>query len=83
MIVSSESLMKRESNPGDPKSEMERKIKESGTRPLPVNRADVPANQVSISSTLNVRIFCTNVNLAAFSSYVLALAKNSYKNTRI
>ncbi len=26
-----------------------------------------------------VRIFCTNVVLAAFSSYVLALAKNSYE----
>lgn len=47
MEVSSESLMKRESNPGDPKSEMERKIKESGTRPLPVNHANVPANQVN------------------------------------
>jgi len=34
---------------------------------------------VSISSTFFARIFCTNVILAAFSSYVLALANNSYK----
>ncbi len=35
--------------------------------------------QVSISSTFNVQIFCTNVVLAAFSSYFLTLAKNLYK----
>ncbi len=29
-----------------------------------------------------VRIFCTNVVSAAFSSYILALAKNLYKNAR-
>jgi hypothetical protein len=37
------------------------------------------SDQVSISSTFYVQIFCTNVVLAAFSSYVLALAKNLYK----
>jgi len=34
---------------------------------------------VSISSTFYVRIFRTNIVSAAFSSYVLAMAKNSYK----
>jgi len=37
------------------------------------------ALQASISSTFYVQIFCTNFVLAAFSSYVLALAKNLYK----
>ncbi len=35
--------------------------------------------QGSISPTFFVRIFCTNVVLAAFSSYALALTKNSYE----
>jgi len=35
--------------------------------------------QVSISSTFFVLIFCTNVISAAFSSYILALSKNSYE----
>jgi len=35
--------------------------------------------QVSISSTFLRTNFCTNVVSAAFSCYVLALAKNSYK----
>jgi len=35
--------------------------------------------QVSISSTFYAQIFHMKVVLAAFSSYVLALAKNSYK----
>ncbi len=35
--------------------------------------------QVSISSTFYVQIFRTNVVSAAFSSYVLALGRNSYK----
>jgi len=39
----------------------------------------VDNEQVSISSTFYVQIFCADVVLAAFSSYVLALAKNSYK----
>ncbi len=34
---------------------------------------------LSISSTLIARVFCTYVVLVAFSSYVLALGKNSYK----
>ncbi len=34
---------------------------------------------LSISSTFYVQIFRTNVILAAFSSYVLALSKNSYE----
>ena len=34
---------------------------------------------VSMSSTFYVQIFRTNVILAAFSSYILALAKNLYK----
>ncbi len=34
---------------------------------------------MSISSTFYVQIFCTNVVLAAFSSYVLALSKNLYE----
>ncbi len=33
---------------------------------------------MSISSTFYVQIFHTNVILAAFSSYVLALGRNSY-----
>ncbi len=37
------------------------------------------AEQVSISSTFYVQIFRTNVILAAFSSNILTLAKNSYK----
>jgi len=36
-------------------------------------------NLPSISSTLYVQIFRTNIVSAAFSSYVLALAKNSYE----
>ncbi len=40
---------------------------------------DKQSYQVSISSTFYVQIFCTNVVLAAFSSYVLALSKNLYK----
>jgi len=35
--------------------------------------------RVSIPSTFYLQIFCTKVILAAFSSYVLALLKNSYK----
>ncbi len=39
---------------------------------------------MSISSTFYVRIFRTNVILAAFSSYILALAKKLYeKRARI
>jgi len=34
---------------------------------------------VSISSMFYVQIFCTNVVLAAFSSYVLALGRNLYE----
>jgi len=34
---------------------------------------------VSISSTFYVQIFCTNMVLAAFSSYILALSKNLYE----
>ncbi len=34
---------------------------------------------VSISSTFYIQIFHSNVVLAAFSSYVLALSKNLYK----
>jgi hypothetical protein len=36
-------------------------------------------DKVSISSTFYVHIFHTNIILAAFSSYVLALAKKLYK----
>jgi hypothetical protein len=35
--------------------------------------------QVSISSTFYIQIFRTNIILAAFSSYILALAKKLYK----
>ena len=43
-----------------------------------------PVLQVLISSTFYVRIFRTNVVSAAFSSYILALVKNSYeKGARI
>jgi len=36
-------------------------------------------HKVSISSTFFARVFRTNVILAAFSGYILALANNSYK----
>ncbi len=39
--------------------------------------------QVLISSTFFARVFRTNVILAAFSSYILALAKICTKNARI
>jgi len=45
--------------------------------PGEVRREERPI--VVISSTFYVQIFCANVVLAAFSSYVLALAKNLYK----
>jgi hypothetical protein len=39
---------------------------------------------VSISSTFYIQIFCTNIVLTAFTSYVLALSKNLYqKHTRM
>ncbi len=36
---------------------------------------------LSISSSFYIRIFWTNIDLATFSSYILALAKNLYKKT--
>ena len=47
MEVSFESLGKKESNPGNPKIEMERKIAESGIRPLAVNNVEVSANPLN------------------------------------
>ncbi len=45
----------------------------------PMAESDEGAQQVSILSTFNSRIFRTNVILAAFSSYILALGRNSYE----
>ncbi len=60
-----------------PNNEMERNEVKKRRNKLEERLFD-PLDQVSISSTFYEQIFRMNVISAAFSSYVLALAKNSY-----